>query len=125
MLDKELRNKCIDLLRDLAGPEYNDRGSRAYAYLEENPIIPTKDYMLTRSARDYLLSKGCLMLREPDRDGYVITAAGRDYLEELTTPVPWYWFKKNWFPAIVALATILFGGAAAFASVWNALTSCS
>ena len=35
-----------------------------------------------------------------------LTAYGREYYEKLTTFAPWYWFKRNWFPAIVAAATI-------------------
>ena len=34
-----------------------------------------------------------------------LTAYGREYYEQQTTFAPWYWFKRNWFPAIVAAAT--------------------
>ena len=45
-------------------------------------------------------------MRESGQHSYIITAARRDYLEEISAWGPWYWFKNNWFPATVALATI-------------------
>ena len=36
-----------------------------------------------------------------------VTAYGREYWEKISTPTPVYWFKQNWLPAIVALATIV------------------
>ena len=43
---------------------------------------------------------------ESEREGHArrITAYGREYYEKLTAP-RWYWFRRNWFGAIVAAAT--------------------
>ena len=112
MLDKELRNECKDLLRRLAAPEGDDPGR-----LSTHMGMPTR----TWTAIEYLESKGCLTNMG---SFYAITAAGRDYLEELTTPGPWYWFKNNWFPATVALATILVGVSTVAVHIWRTLALC-
>lgn len=37
---------------------------------------------------------------------YRLTAFGREYWDRINTPAPVYWFCQNWFPALVAAATI-------------------
>ena len=37
---------------------------------------------------------------------YRLTAYGREYWDRMNTPAPVYWFCQNWFPAVVAAATI-------------------
>ena len=49
---------------------------------------------------------------------YRVTAQGRDHWEKLTAP-RWHWFRRNWFPALVAGATILFSSVAAVANIVN------
>ena len=57
---------------------------------------------------------------EQTRSGsFRLTAHGREYWDRLNTWTPWYWFKQNWFPAIVAAGTILFSAAAAAANIVN------
>ena len=56
----------------------------------------------------YLIDLGVLQaFTIGDRTYLRTTAYGREYWERINTPVPWYWFRQNWFPAIVAAATIL------------------
>ena len=47
-----------------------------------------------------------------------VAAYGRDYWEKLTAP-RWHWYRRNWFPALVAGATILFSSVAAAANIIN------
>ena len=75
---------------------------------------------LKQQATDHLIDLGALRLSGSEytasRADYVtkdmirVTAYGREYWVELNTWAPWYWFKKNIFPASVAFGTILFGG---------------
>ena len=96
-MDAELKSRIKEILEGLSVT--NDKDYKTFTLTGGSSSI---DY----SARDYLLSKGCLVERP---HSYAITAAGYDYLEELNTWTPWYWFRNNWFPAIVALMTILTG----------------
>ena len=83
---------------------------------------------LKQQAVDHLVDLGALRLSGSEyaasRADYItpdmirVTAYGREYWEKLTAP-PRYWFKQNWFPASVAGATILFGGASAAANIVN------
>ena len=49
---------------------------------------------------------------------YRLTAYGREYWDKENTWAPWYWFKKNCFPATVAFATI---ATSASGIIFNAL----
>ena len=49
---------------------------------------------------------------------YPVTAYGREHWGKLTAP-RWYWFRRNWFPASVAGATILVSLVAAIANIVN------
>ena len=60
---------------------------------------------LTNQAVEHLIDLGVLKDSSPDSDYLRVTAYGREYYGKLTAP-RWYWFKQNWFAAIVALATI-------------------
>ena len=114
-MDKEMRRTAKGLLESLVIPTYRNGGERAYKILTMTMATPT----IEREAADYLVSRGSL--RESGQHSYIITAAGRDYLEELSTWGPWYWFKNNWFPATVALATILVGASTAVVQFWGAI----
>ncbi len=106
-MDKEMRRTAKGLLESLVIPTYRNGGERAYKILTMTMATPT----IEREAADYLVSRGSL--RESGQHSYIITAARRDYLEEISAWGPWYWFKNNWFPATVALATILVGASTA------------
>ncbi len=114
-MDRELRNEAKKVLEALATPEHRRDGERIYKNLTLNTRTPN----LEREAVIYLCSKGCLV--KSGQSSYVITAVGRDYLDELSTWGPWYWFQNNWFPATVALATILVGSSAAVVQIWTVL----
>ena len=59
---------------------------------------------LTEAAKRHLQDLGYM---EDKMDfGPRVTAHGYQYWERIHTWGPWYWFKLNWFPAIVAAATI-------------------
>ena len=49
---------------------------------------------------------------------YRVTAQGRDHWERLNAP-RWYWFRRNWFPASVAGATIVAASVSAAANIVN------
>ena len=49
---------------------------------------------------------------------YRVTAQGRDHWERLNAP-RWYWFRRNWFPASVAGATIVAASVSAAANIAN------
>ena len=56
-----------------------------------------------------------------EREGsgsYRVTAFGREYWEKLNAP-RWYWFRRNWFPASVAGATIVAASVSAAANIVN------
>ena len=59
------------------------------------------------------------VLRDETQGGnYRLTARGRDYWDELIAP-RWYWFRRNWFPASVAGATIVAASVSAAANIVN------
>ena len=101
MLDKELRRECVNMLQNLVDQR------------DVVVVLTMGSSEIEGEALNYLISKGCLM--ERGNNGYSISATGRQYLEQLTTPMPVYWFRMNWFPATVALATIISGVATAIA----------
>jgi hypothetical protein len=94
-MDAKLKTKVRDILEELAVVD-DERYNLLTLIGNSSP--------LERTAADYLESKGCISKL---KRSYVITAIGREYLDQLNTWGPWYWFKNNWFPAIVALATII------------------
>ena len=63
-----------------------------------------------------------------DKAGYIernplfTTLSGMSYLERLKAPKK-AWLKKNWFPALVAAATIVFAGVSAGVQLVDVLTS--
>ena len=59
---------------------------------------------IDRDAINYLNDIGAL--QDIGTGTYRLTACGREYWDRLNTPTPVYWCKQNWFPAIVAAATI-------------------
>ena len=93
-MSKELKREIQKLLKSLIE---ESPGSRLAVAADSPP--------LTREAALYLEDIGALQKGNTGGSRRV-TAYGRAYYEELTTFALWYWFKRNWFPAIVALATI-------------------
>ena len=73
--------------------------------------------MLEREATFYLRDLGAFE-ELSSRGTYRLTAYGREYWEKLTAP-RWYWFRRNWFAASVAGATILVSVVAAAANIVN------
>ena len=73
-------------------------------------FVPILEYGHPRTeAIEHLIQLGVLtpvIIGAVSQQQYVdMTVKGWDYWEKVTTP-RWYWFKQNWFPAIVAAATI-------------------
>ena len=58
------------------------------------------------------------LLRREGSGSYRVTAQGRDHWERLNAP-RWYWFRRNWFPASVAGATIVAASVSAAANIVN------
>ncbi len=71
---------------------------------------------LEREATNYLHDIGAF--ENLGHGNYRVTAYGREYWEKLTAP-RWYWFRRNWFAASVAAATILVSVVAAVANIVN------
>ena len=62
---------------------------------------------LTDQAMRYLQDKGFMEYRQDNvMTSGRLTAQGYEYWAKINTFGPWYWFKQNWFPSIVAAATI-------------------
>ena len=55
---------------------------------------------------------------QTDTGIFRLTAYGRDHWERLNAP-RWYWFRRNWFPASVAGATIVAASVSAAANIVN------
>ena len=100
-MSKELKGKIRNVLEDLVNGK---PGAVLLITMGSDPI--------TRDAANYLDDIGVLQRLE---HSWRLTAYGREYWDRINTPTPLYWFKQNWFPAIVAAATILasIGGAVA------------
>lgn len=94
-MPKELTDGIKSVLDTLMEP---DRGAIEILYEEMNEYPSLR----TTGAVGYLEDLGVL---EPTRNRLRVTAYGREYYAKLTAP-RMYWFKQNWFPAIVAAATI-------------------
>ena len=92
-VSNELRAEVRKVLGELVGGEHGIR---------VNTRTPTEP--LRVMAIGYLHDIGAL--RELDPLLYQLTAQGREYWDRINTPTPIYWFKQNWFPAIVAAATV-------------------
>ena len=70
---------------------------------------------LVKDALAYLADIDVLEART---GGYRLTAEGRDYWEKLNAP-RWYWYRRNWFAASVAGATIVAASVSAGANIAN------
>ena len=67
-------------------------------------------------AIEYLLIEGALVQGTVPLPGLgggeevipiaMVTRRGREYFEELSTPTPVYWLRRNWFPALIAATTL-------------------
>ncbi len=76
---------------------------------------------IDRSALNYMSDMGYVL--NVDGGGtFRITAHGRQYWEQINTWGPWYWYKNNWFPATVAMATIMVGISTIAVQVWRVLS---
>ena len=73
---------------------------------------------LRRAAVFFLSDKGALENAVDDPTVHRLTAYGREYWEKLNAP-RWYWFRRNWFAASVACATIVAALASAGANIAN------
>ena len=93
----EVRKCVIKELADLANPPYR------------LGIITAGTTGDRRAAIDFLYSRGCITYPYDHQTPCVFTPAGWNYYEQVTAFGPWYWFKRNWFPATVAAATLLVG----------------
>ena len=73
---------------------------------------------LEREATNYLQDVGAL--EDLGTGSYRVTAYGREYWEKIAAPRwYWYWFRRNWFAACVAGATIFVSLVAAVANFVN------
>ena len=116
-MDKELNVRVKEILGHLVTPEYRDGvgGPRGFLAPSKSPL----DW----DAMSYLEDKGCVEgVDAPSQCR--ITARGRDYWEQLDRPIR-YWFKRNWFPAVVAAVTILVGVVQTGVTIWKAFFSAS
>ena len=116
-IPKELKDEVYQVLGELA--QQGTKGPPPiHGQFVDERADRTGNSDLAEHAVYYLRNRSVL---DPDRRDLLITAHGWDYWEELNTWAPWYWFKRNLFPASVAFGTILFGGASAAANIVNLL----
>ena len=71
---------------------------------------------LEREAIEYLEDIGAF--KNVGTASFRVTARGRAYWEQLEAPRR-YWYRQNWFPALVAGATIVAASASAAANIVN------
>ena len=102
---KELEDMVRSKLSDLVNGE---PGSMEFTNLGIDP--------LEREAIDYLEDIGAF--KHVGTGSFRVTASGRAYSEQLEAPRR-YWFRQNWFPALVAGATIVAASASAAANIVN------
>ena len=96
-MHRPLRDTIRKTLDDLT--DWANKGTRANTKKFTELATPPVE----RDALEYLTSKGCLTMDGVDGP-FRLTPKGWDYHEELRCPLG-FWFKNNWFPAIVALGT--------------------
>ena len=95
-MQKDLRDEINRILKLFA--EWKPESSRE-VYLG--------DHDLAEQAMQFLQDFDLMEFRETGVVTNVrLTAQGHAYWEEINTFAPWYWFKKNFFPATVAFATL-------------------
>ena len=111
---KELSAEVFQILKELSEQQSKSQTTRIKDLYIRERAERSGNVNLTRNAIAYLEDMYAL---DPNGSSLRITAVGWDYWEKLTTWTPWYWFKKNLFPASVAFGTILFGGASAAANI--------
>ena len=92
-VSKELRAEVRNVLWELVNGEHGFR---------INTFVPTS--LLREMAIGHLHDIGALRELEPSL--FQVTAYGREYWDRINTPTPIYGFNRNWFPVIVAAATI-------------------
>ena len=115
-MPKQLRNEIRSVLEHFI--EWNR---------EAVPItLPSVDPLRVEAVR-YLVDIGALepqtLLSNLAPQYFRVTASGREYWEKLTTFPPWYWFKKNWFPASIAAITFLASVGGIIATILTRQTS--
>ena len=104
-ISNELENMIRSELSDLV---HGGLGSMAITHLNTDP--------LERDAIEYLVDIGAF--ENVGTGSFRLTAYGRDYWEKLNAP-RWYWFRRNWFAASVAGATIVAASVSAAANIAN------
>ena len=104
-VSKELENMIRSKLGDLLNGE---PGSRDFISFRSSP--------LEGDAIDYLADIGAF--EHAGTGSFRVTAQGREYWEQLQAPRR-YWFRRNWFAASVAGATIVAALASAGANIAN------
>ena len=102
---KELEDMIRSKLSDLVNGEPD---SMKFVYLNIDP--------LERVAIEYLEDIGAF--KNLGTGSFRVTARGRAYWEQLEAPRR-YWYRQNWFPALVAGATILAASVSAAANIVN------
>ncbi len=93
-MPQELKEEIRDVLKELL-----DGGAGKLVHNKHDTP------RLRSDAINHLADKRAIVVLEHNHTGHRLTAQGRDYWEKLTAP-RWYWFRHNWFPGIVAAATI-------------------
>ena len=114
-MDKELRKAIRKILDDLTRNSKDERfDPRLFTSAFGPPNStgsPVKAIdcasIVDVNAAEYLTLMGCL--NKCDDSQYRLTAQGWEYWERHRFPWSWLWFlfKANWFPAIVAVGTII------------------
>ena len=113
---KELSTEVFQILGELSKQQLKSPSSRIKELYIRERAERSGNVNLTRNAIAHLED---MYAFDPNGGGLRITARGWEYWEELNTWAPWYWFKRNWLPALVGIGTILFGGASAAANIVN------
>ena len=102
--------------KDLESEIYKILEKSVNAKLGSIVMVPLDGDRSEYAAAHYLADIGAFEQR--GTGSFRLTAYGRDYWEKLNAP-RWFWFRQNWFAALVAGATIVAASASAAANIVN------
>ena len=121
-MDKELEVRAGEILKELVAPKSRRDGNIDYNLWHTVTMVTPN---IDRAALSYMLDRA-YVVQSSSGHNYRVTALGREHWDQINTWGPWYWYKKNWFPATVALATILVGVSTVAVNIWRVFfASCS
>lgn len=94
-ISKRRTSEMLSTLRMICDAQFTVTGKKLPPTLSRGSFLPHINVLVVSG-----------LLKEDDNGAISITLAGMEKIDEWEHPIR-YWLTKNWFPAIVALATVL------------------